>query len=65
MGINKNQTGIVSPAGPVSTGPAGFAILPVMGGGIGPAGAGSGGGGDRQAAGTGGKSQETDTVFIT
>ena len=55
MGINKNQTGIVSPAGPVSTGPAGFAIVPVMGGGIGPAGAGSGGGGGRQVAGTGGE----------
>ena len=35
MGINKNQTGIVLPAGPVSTGPAGFAIVPVIDGGSG------------------------------
>ena len=63
MGIDKNQTGIVSPAGPVPTGPAGFAVLSVIDGGIGPAGAGSGGGGGRQTAGTGGKSQETDTAL--
>ena len=55
VGINKNQTGIVSPAGPVPTGPAGFAIVPVIDGGIGPAGAGSGGGGGRQVAGTDGE----------
>ena len=55
VGINKNQTGIVSPAGPVPMGPAGFAVLSVIDGGIGPAGAGSGGGGGRQTAGTGGE----------
>ena len=55
MGIDENQTGIVLPAGPVPTGPAGFAIVPVMSGGIGPAGAGSGGCGGRQTEGTGGE----------
>ena len=63
MGVNKQQKGIVSPAGPVETGPAGFLRFFIYQKQAGLWLRTGGGGGSRQAEGTGGEMPQTASTL--